>query len=176
MITQPTAGEFKAFSSICTHAACPVADVTDTINCNCHGSKFSITDGSVVNGPAVTPLPARTVTVSATRCRSPDPQPSKVDDRPLPRSAAKDAEPGENDARRPMIRVGRRDGGMRVSTTLVRSCGRRGAPDQRSTTCTRCGATEVPARTDPAQPLRGVFLGTPVSVAGAVALDALVDR
>lgn len=64
VITQPTAGEFKAFSSICTDAACPVADVTDTINCNCHGSKFSITDGSVVNGPAVTPLPPRTVTVS----------------------------------------------------------------------------------------------------------------
>ena len=64
VITQPTAGEFKAFSSICTHAGCPVAEVTDTINCNCHGSKFSITDGSVVNGPAVTPLPARTVTVS----------------------------------------------------------------------------------------------------------------
>ena len=64
VITQPTAGEFKAFSSICTHAACPVADVTDTINCNCHGSKFSITDGSVVNGPATQPLAARTVTVS----------------------------------------------------------------------------------------------------------------
>lgn len=64
VITQPTAGEFKAFSSICTHARCPVADVTGTINCACHGSKFSITDGSVVNGPAVTPLPARTVSVS----------------------------------------------------------------------------------------------------------------
>ena len=63
VITQPTAGAFKAFSSICTHAACPVATVTDTINCNCHGSKFSIKDGSVVNGPAVQPLPARTVTV-----------------------------------------------------------------------------------------------------------------
>ena len=64
VVTQPTAGQFKAFTSICTHQQCPVADVTDTINCNCHGSKFSITDGSVVNGPAVTPLPARTVTVS----------------------------------------------------------------------------------------------------------------
>jgi Rieske Fe-S protein len=41
-----------------------VAEVTDTINCNCHGSKFSITDGSVVNGPATKPLPARTVTVT----------------------------------------------------------------------------------------------------------------
>ena len=64
VITQPTEGTFKAFSSICTHARCPVADVTDTINCNCHGSKFSITDGSVVNGPATQPLPARTATVS----------------------------------------------------------------------------------------------------------------
>ncbi len=64
VVTQPTAGEFKAFSSICTHAGCPVADVTDTINCNCHGSKFSISDGSVVKGPASQPLPARTVSVS----------------------------------------------------------------------------------------------------------------
>ncbi|HEY0240024.1 MAG TPA: Rieske (2Fe-2S) protein [Friedmanniella sp.] len=64
VITQPTAGTFKAFSSICTHAGCPVAAVTDTINCNCHGSKFSITDGSVVNGPASKPLTARTATVT----------------------------------------------------------------------------------------------------------------
>ena len=64
VVTQPTAGQFKAFSSICTHAGCPVADVTDTINCNCHGSKFSITDGSVVDGPATQPLAARTATVT----------------------------------------------------------------------------------------------------------------
>jgi len=63
VITQPSAGEFKAFTSICTHAQCPVFDVTDTINCNCHGSKFSITDGSVVKDPATTPLAAKTVTV-----------------------------------------------------------------------------------------------------------------
>ena len=63
VITQPKAGEFKAFSSICTHQQCPVAEVTDTINCNCHGSKYSITDGSVVNPPAPEPLAAKTVTV-----------------------------------------------------------------------------------------------------------------
>ena len=63
VITQPTAGEFKAFSSICTHQNCPVADVTDTINCTCHGSKFSIADGSVVNPPATNPLGARNITV-----------------------------------------------------------------------------------------------------------------
>ena len=64
VVTQPTAGAFKAFSSICTHNGCPVADVTDTINCNCHGSKFAIADGAVVNPPAPRPLPAKTVTVT----------------------------------------------------------------------------------------------------------------
>ena len=63
VITQPQAGEFKAFTSICTHQQCPVAEVTDTINCKCHGSKYSITDGSVVNPPAPAPLAAKQVTV-----------------------------------------------------------------------------------------------------------------
>ena len=63
VVTQPTAGEFKAFNSICTHQSCPVTEVTDTINCNCHGSKFSLTDGSVINPPAAQPLAAKTVTV-----------------------------------------------------------------------------------------------------------------
>jgi Rieske Fe-S protein len=63
VITQPTKGEFKAFSSICTHASCPVAAVTTTIDCNCHGSKFALADGAVVNGPATSPLPAKTVKV-----------------------------------------------------------------------------------------------------------------
>jgi nitrite reductase/ring-hydroxylating ferredoxin subunit len=63
VVTQPTKGTFKAFSSICTHQNCPVAEVTDTINCACHGSKFSITDGSVVNPPAQNPLPAKTVKI-----------------------------------------------------------------------------------------------------------------
>jgi nitrite reductase/ring-hydroxylating ferredoxin subunit len=51
VITQPTAGEFKGFTNICTHQQCPVGDVTDTINCPCHGSQFSIADGSNVTGP-----------------------------------------------------------------------------------------------------------------------------
>ncbi len=63
VVTQPTAGEFKAFSNICTHAGCPVAAVTATINCNCHGSTFALADGAVVTGPATAPLPAKTVTV-----------------------------------------------------------------------------------------------------------------
>ena len=64
VVTQPAKGEFKAFSSICTHAGCPVSSVQNgTINCTCHGSKFSIEDGSVSNGPATKPLPELAVTV-----------------------------------------------------------------------------------------------------------------
>jgi Rieske Fe-S protein len=64
VITQPQKGEFKAFSAICTHQGCVVDTVTNTINCPCHGSKYSITDGSVVNPPAPQPLPAKTIKVS----------------------------------------------------------------------------------------------------------------
>lgn len=64
VITQPTAGEFKAFSSICTHARCPVTEVTDAIGCRCHGSRFSLADGSVLAGPATEPLAPKAVTVS----------------------------------------------------------------------------------------------------------------
>jgi nitrite reductase/ring-hydroxylating ferredoxin subunit len=64
VVTQPTAGTFKAFSAICTHQGCTVANVTGgTINCECHGSKYKIADGSVAGGPAPKPLPARAVTV-----------------------------------------------------------------------------------------------------------------
>ncbi len=57
VITQPQAGSFDAFTAICTHAGCTVSTVADgTIDCPCHGSKFSISDGSVVNGPATAPL------------------------------------------------------------------------------------------------------------------------
>ncbi len=66
VVTQPAKGEFKAFSSICTHQGCPVTSVQNgTINCTCHGSKFSIEDGSVSTGPATKPLPPVSVTVQA---------------------------------------------------------------------------------------------------------------
>jgi Rieske Fe-S protein len=65
VVTQPTAGQFKAFSSICTHQGCPVTEIqSGTIVCTCHGSQYSIKDGSVEGGPAPKPLPEKTVTVT----------------------------------------------------------------------------------------------------------------
>lgn len=63
VVTQPTAGEYKAFSAVCTHQGCLVNKVADgTIDCPCHGSKFSL-DGQVVNGPAKKPLEPVNITV-----------------------------------------------------------------------------------------------------------------
>jgi Rieske Fe-S protein len=65
VVTQPAEGDFKAFTSVCTHRGCDVSTVADgTINCACHGSKFKIEDGSVANGPATSPLAAIAVTVN----------------------------------------------------------------------------------------------------------------
>jgi Rieske Fe-S protein len=70
VVTQPTAGEFKAFSATCTHQGCAVKSVADgVINCPCHNSNFSITDGSVQGGPATKPLPAVRITVSGDSIR-----------------------------------------------------------------------------------------------------------
>jgi Rieske Fe-S protein len=68
VVTQPEKGVFKAFSAVCTHAGCVVSTVANgTINCPCHGSKYSIDDGSVVGGPAPKPLPAKAVAVDGTQ-------------------------------------------------------------------------------------------------------------
>jgi Rieske Fe-S protein len=65
VVTQPAAGSFRAFSSTCTHQGCTVSKVENgLIKCPCHGSQFSIADGSVHAGPAPRPLPAKAVTVS----------------------------------------------------------------------------------------------------------------
>lgn len=64
VVTQPSEGEFKAFTSTCTHQGCQVASVSDgEIHCTCHGSAFSIADGSVLGGPAPAPLDEVAITV-----------------------------------------------------------------------------------------------------------------
>jgi Rieske Fe-S protein len=65
VVTQPTKGEFKGFSAVCTHMGCTVDKVADgTIDCPCHGSKYSVTDAHVVHGPAPKPLPAKNIKVA----------------------------------------------------------------------------------------------------------------
>jgi Rieske Fe-S protein len=63
VVTQPTAGVFKGFSTVCPHKGCDVSKVENgTIDCPCHGSKFSL-EGAVVHGPADKPLTAKAVSV-----------------------------------------------------------------------------------------------------------------
>jgi nitrite reductase/ring-hydroxylating ferredoxin subunit len=65
VVVQPTKGEFKGYSSICPHQQNPVGAVQDgAITCNFHGSQFSVEDGSVVTGPASSPLPEIPVKVT----------------------------------------------------------------------------------------------------------------
>ncbi len=64
VITQPTAGEFRGFNTTCTHTGTAVNAVDGTeIVCPNHGSRFSIEDGSAVQGPASAPLAAVDVAV-----------------------------------------------------------------------------------------------------------------
>ena len=67
VITQPRAGSFVAFAAVCTHQGCTVSSVSGgTINCPCHGSKFSIANGSVMNGPAASSLASVSIKVQGT--------------------------------------------------------------------------------------------------------------
>ena len=67
VITQPRAGSFEAFTAVCTHQGCTVSSVSGgTVNCPCHGSKFSIANGSVVTGPAASALAPVSIKVQGT--------------------------------------------------------------------------------------------------------------
>ena len=68
VVTQPTPGEFRGFGIVCTHDSCELTSVSDgTINCPCHGSRYAITDGSVVRGPARTGLRVENIAVDGGR-------------------------------------------------------------------------------------------------------------
>lgn len=63
VVTQPTSGVFKGFSSVCPHAGCNVSKITDgKIVCPCHNSEFNL-DGSVAQGPAKEPLTTKAISV-----------------------------------------------------------------------------------------------------------------
>jgi nitrite reductase/ring-hydroxylating ferredoxin subunit len=52
---------FHGIHDRCSHRGCSLADgelEKETITCACHGSKFSLRDGSVLQGPATAPQPA----------------------------------------------------------------------------------------------------------------------
>ena len=64
VVTQPVEGEFKCFTAVCTHQGCIVSSVSyGGIRCECHGSGFSIEDGSAVNPPATQPLAEKQIRV-----------------------------------------------------------------------------------------------------------------
>ncbi|MGP3751731.1 Ferredoxin subunit of nitrite reductase or a ring-hydroxylating dioxygenase [Streptomyces sp. LamerLS-316] len=64
VVSCQAAGQYKAFSAQCTHAGCLLDKVEDNEgNCPCHGSRFDVTTGKAVQGPATVPLPSVPVKV-----------------------------------------------------------------------------------------------------------------
>lgn len=65
LVVQPRAGQFRAFSAVCTHAGCTVAYSSsgNQFRCPCHGAIFDAVTGAVIQGPARDPLPAVNVSV-----------------------------------------------------------------------------------------------------------------
>jgi nitrite reductase/ring-hydroxylating ferredoxin subunit len=52
VVTQPSKGDFKGFSSTCTHKGSTLSSVQNgVISCPQHGSQFAIEDGANVAGP-----------------------------------------------------------------------------------------------------------------------------
>lgn len=56
IVAQPTAGEFVAFTTVCSHQGAKVTTVADGVmTCSLHGSQFSIDGGENVRGPSGDP-------------------------------------------------------------------------------------------------------------------------
>jgi nitrite reductase/ring-hydroxylating ferredoxin subunit len=57
---------FYCLNARCTHAGAPLAEGTlngDILTCPWHQSRFKVTDGSVINGPAQKPLGTYKITI-----------------------------------------------------------------------------------------------------------------
>ncbi|MFF5501626.1 Rieske (2Fe-2S) protein [Streptomyces roseolus] len=64
LVSCPAKGRYQAFSAQCTHAGCVLDKIEDNEgNCPCHGSRFDVTTGEALKGPATAPLPAVDVRV-----------------------------------------------------------------------------------------------------------------
>jgi cytochrome b6-f complex iron-sulfur subunit len=67
LVARVSTVEVIALSAVCTHEGC-IVDYSATANkieCECHGSEFAL-DGSVLRGPAKTPLKMYAATLSGT--------------------------------------------------------------------------------------------------------------
>ena len=54
-----TVGHLYAFDDTCTHRGCSLAEAEldgTTITCICHGSRFDVTSGALLRGPAERPI------------------------------------------------------------------------------------------------------------------------
>ncbi|MFC9928166.1 Rieske (2Fe-2S) protein [Streptomyces sp. NPDC127190] len=57
VVSRDRDGTLKAYSTICTHAGCPINKLEGTtLICPCHGSQFDAVTGKVVQSPATAPL------------------------------------------------------------------------------------------------------------------------
>ncbi|MGW3951724.1 Rieske 2Fe-2S domain-containing protein [Streptomyces sp. NPDC004752] len=57
VVSRDAQGKLKAYSTICTHAKCPINKLEGTtLICPCHGSEFDAMTGKVVQSPATEPL------------------------------------------------------------------------------------------------------------------------
>jgi Rieske Fe-S protein len=57
VVSRDEKGALKAYSTICTHAGCPINKLQGTtLICPCHGSEFDAVTGKVVQTPATVPL------------------------------------------------------------------------------------------------------------------------
>ncbi|KQB84681.1 Rieske (2Fe-2S) protein [Corynebacterium oculi] len=62
IIAQPQRGQYRAYSTTCPHQSSKITEVEgETVRCTSHNSVFSLSDGSVVEGPARSPLTEGTV-------------------------------------------------------------------------------------------------------------------